>query len=1083
MPSVRLFLPLLALLVAGGQSNAAVQGYYSEPSLGPDRIVFVSESDLWSVDVAGGTASRLTAHAEPKGQPALSPDGRWLAFTGRYDGANEVYVMPSSGGSPKRLSFDSAPARVEGWTPAGEVLYATTASSGPFSRRVLRAVDPETLARRELPLMDARQAAFDDSGSIYFIRFGLAVTNDNAREYRGGAMAQLWRFHPQYDEEAERLAPDHHGNLEQPMWWEGQLYVISDADGGVANLWRLQADGSDPVRLTEHDDFDVRGASLFEGQIVYQHGADLRLFDLADNSDQVLDIRLASDRGQKMTRWLDSPLGFLDNAHFAPDGERVVLTARGRVALVGTGSIRRIEIDLPERSRARQAMLSPDGDWLYAIVDATDEHEIWRFPVKSNGEAEALTDDGHTQRENLVVSPDGRAIAHSDRDGVLWLLDLASGSNRRIDASNGAGYRDMVWSPDSRALALVRPDSSMQRPQLLVYDIAGDHLHVLTSDRYESYSPAFSPDGRWLYFLSDRHFEANPTSPWGDRNLGPVFDRRTGIYAYALQPGNRFPLAPRTELTVDDPDNGDELPAIVFDDLEQRLFEVPVDPGNYSGLAVAAGRLYFLDRAFERGSRASLKTIDFGPDRASIETFADGVEQFALSGDRKQLFYRLAGNGAMYIVDAGARPPGDLGPVQVRVGDWRLPVQPGLEWQQMFVDAWRMQRDFLFDPALRGQDWEAVRARFEPLVARIGDRRELDDLLAQMVAELGVLHSQVRGGDYRSERELANQAFLGGEFEHSAEGVRITRIHASDPELPSGRSPLARPGVDLRVGDIITAVNGRAVSSVADISLLLTHQVGQQVRLDYRRGSRSGAVVVEPISAWADISLRYQDWVLERREWVEAASQGRIGYLHLQAMGANDIANFAREFYANVDREGLIIDVRRNFGGNIDSWVIEKLLRRAWMFWYRPGEQPFWNMQQTFRGHLAVLIDELTYSDGETFAAGVRSLGLGPLVGQRTAGAGVWLSDTNRMVDRGVLRAAQWPQFSPDGRWLVEGAGVAPDIDVINPPHATWRGEDAQLKRSVEVLLEQLRESPVIVPQAEPIPPRGTDGWDLSGPG
>lgn len=1081
MPLFRLFAPLLAILVSA-QAIAAVQGYYSEPSLGADRVVFVSESDLWSVSPAGGLASRLTAHAEPKGQPALSPDGRWLAFTGRYDGAFEVYVMPASGGSPKRLSFDSGPARAVGWTPAGEVLYQTTAVSGPLSMSVLRAVNPDTLARRELPLMDARQAVFDDDGNIYFVRFGLASTNDNAREYRGGAMAQLWRFHPDHDDEAERLASDHAGNLEQPMWWDGQLYVVSDADGGVANLWRLQADGSDPLRLTDHEDFDVRGASLYDGRIVYQHGADLRLFDLSDGSDRVLDIQLASDRGQKMTRWLDNPLGFLDSAHFAPGGERVVLTARGRVALVGTGAIRRIEIELPAGSRAREAVLSPDGDWLYAIVDATDEHEIWRFPAAGDGDGEALTDDGRTQRELLVVSPDGRSIAHSDRDGLLWLLDLASGSNRRIDASNGAGYRDIVWSPDSRALALVRPDSTMQRPQLMVYDIAGDHLHVLTSDRYESYSPAFSPDGRWLYFLSDRHFEANPTSPWGDRNMGPVFDRRTGIYAYALQPGNRFPLAPRTELSTDDPDNGDELPAIVFDGLDQRLFEVPVSPGNYSSLAVAESRLYFLDRAFERGSRASLRTIDFSPDRASIETFAESVDQFALSGDRKKLFYRLAGNGAMHIVDAGARPPSDLGPSQVRVGDWRLPVQPALEWQQMFVDAWRMQRDYLFDPALRGRDWDAVRERFEPLVARIGDRRELDDLLAQMVAELGVLHSQVRGGDYRSERELASQAFLGGDFEHSEQGVRITRIHASDPELPRNRSPLARPGVDLRVGDIITAVNGRSVSAVEDLNLLLTHQAGQQVRLDYRRGNDTGAVVVEPISAWADAGLRYQDWVLARREKVETLSEGRIGYLHLQAMGANDIADFAREFYANFEREGLIIDVRRNRGGNIDSWVIEKLLRRAWMFWYRAGEQPFWNMQQTFRGHLVVLIDELTYSDGETFAAGVRSLGLGPLIGQRTAGAGVWLSDTNRMVDRGVMRAAQWPQFSPDGRWLIEGAGVAPDIEVINPPHATWRGEDAQLERGVEVLLEQLRESPLIIPEAEPIPPRGTDGWDLSGP-
>lgn len=393
----------------------------------------------------------------------------------------------------------------------------------------------------------------------------------------------------------------------------------------------------------------------------------------------------------------------------------------------------------------------------------------------------------------------------------------------------------------------------------------------------------------------------------------------------------------------------------------------------------------------------------------------------------------------------------------------------------MFVDAWRMQRDWLFDPNLRGQDWEAVRDRYAPLAERVGDRRELDDLLAQMVAELGVLHSQVRGGEYRDEPEAGSPAFLGGEFEAVDQGLRITRIYRTDPELPADRSPLARPGVGLAVGDVITAVNGRPVRSLADLAARLDHQAGQQVRVDYLRERVEGSAIVEPVSGWGDWGLRYQDWIQGRRDRIDELADGRIGYLHLNAMGSNDIATFAREFYANIDREGLIIDVRRNRGGNIDSWIIEKLLRRAWMFWQRPVGEPFWNQQQTFRGHLAVLVDPLTYSDGETFAAGVKTLGLGPVIGQRTAGAGVWLSDTNRLIDRGVMRAAQTPQFDAEGRWLIEGFGVVPDIEVENLPHASWNGEDAQLDRAVEMLLERLETEPVIQPEPQPIPPRGED--------
>lgn len=1063
------FVLLLCSCLLAAASQAAVRGYYHQPAAGPDRIVFVSESDLWTVGPQGGTAARLTTHAEAKLEPAISPDGRRLAFSGSYGGGRAVYLMPVSGGEPRRLTFESGSVSVQGWTPDGEVLYATNTVRGPGWFSVLRAVDPDTLAVRELPLMDAREATFADDGTIYFTRFGLALTNDNAREYRGGAMAQLWRFHPERDQEAERLLPDFDGNLERPMWWQGQLYVLSDANGGAANLWRLDTEGANPTQLTFHTDFEVRAPSLAAGGIVYQHGADLRRFDLATGTDQAVGILLSSDRSAGMTRWLNAPLDFLDSARLAPNAQRVSVTARGQVALAGTGSIRRIDLPLPSGARAREAVISPDGEWVYAIVDGTGEQEIWRFPADGSGAGEALTSDGSTQRGRLVVSPDGRYIAHDDRPGRLWLLDVRNNRNRLLEDSDGAGYGDLVWSPDSQVLAVSRADSALQRRQIVLIEVSSGRAHVLSSDRYESFSPDFSPDGRWLFFLSNRHFQATPGGPWGDRNLGPMFDRRARIYAYSLQAGNLFPLSPRTELSGERADPGDDPQAIDFDGLAARLFEPDLASGNYSALAVARDRLFVLDRDH---TGTTLKTIDFTPDRPALETFADGVSFFELSADRRRLLYR-AGSGPLHLVDVGARPPSDLSPHQVRLGDWRLAVRPALEWRQMFVDAWRMQRDFLFDPNLRGQDWVAIRARFEPLVQRVGDRRELDDLLGQMVAELGVLHSQVRGGEYAGESESGSPAFLGAQFEAVDGGLRIIRIYHSDPELPNAGSPLARSGVVLGVGDVITAVNGRPVRSLADLAERLDHQAGQQLRLDYRRSRESGSVVVEPISATGDWALRYQDWIQTRRERIDELSGGRIGYLHLNAMGPNDIASFAREFYANIDREGLIIDVRRNRGGNIDSWVIANLLRRAWMFWQRPHGEPFWNIQQSFRGHAAVLIDPLTYSDGETFAAGVKTLGLGPLIGQRTAGAGVWLSDTNRLVDRGVMRAAQTPQFDEQGRWLVEGFGVVPDIEVDNLPHATWRGQDAQLERAVEVLLERLDAEPIIQPPPQTIPPRG----------
>ena len=1084
-------LPLLGLLLCGPAS--AVTGYYRDPALHGAHLVFASEGDLWLSGIDGGQARRLTSHPANETQPSISADGTRLAYAADYDGATEAYVMPLAGGVPKRLSFEGGRVLVQGWTPQGEVLYATDQRVGPTWSWTLHAVHPDTLARRELPLADAREATYDDQGRLYFIRFGLAVTQDNAREYRGGARGQLWRFDPGAAE-AVRLAADHVGTLARPMWWQGRLYVTSDADG-VPNLWSFDADGGDPRQLTAHRDFEVRGAQLRDGRIVYQRGADIARYDIASGDDRVLALTLATDTASRRTRWLDRPLAFLDSARVSADGSRVALTARGRVALAGTGALRRIEPALPDGSRARNAVLSSDGRWLYAIGDATGEHEIWRFPADGSGPGEALTRDGRTQRFDLAPSPDGRWLAHSDFSGALWLLDLRSGQNRRIDQSPVRAYEGVVWAPDSRALAVVRPDTSYQREQIVLYTVADGQRHVLTSDRYNSHSPAFTADGRWLYFLSEREFRATPGAPWGDRNMGPMFDRRTRLYALALQPGNRFAFQPPTELRAVDPaidadtpereaekaEDAKEaaagaLPRIVIAGLSSRLYEVPVEAGNYRALAAGHKQLFVLDQPSQADATPVLRSLAYRAERARIETFAEHVAEFGLSADAKTLFYRTAerdGPGAMYLVPVADKLPDDLEPHQVRIGDWRLAVEPTREWAQMFDDAWRMQRDYLFDPGLRGQDWVAIGNKYRPLLPRVGERTELDDLLRQMVAELGVLHSQVRGGEYRQDPERPVPASLGGVYEAHADGVRLRHVYRSDPELPDARAPLAQPRTGLRVGDVITAINGQPVRTPADVALRLEHQAGQQVRLDYRRDGAARSTVTVPVTMERDAQLRYDDWVQSRREHVEQATDGRIGYLHLYAMGANDIAAFAREFYANVDREGLVIDVRRNRGGNIDSWVLGTLLRRAWAFWAPPGSAPYWNMQQSFRGHLVVLSDALTYSDGETFSAGVQALGLGPVIGQRTAGAGVWLSDSNRLVDRGVMRAAQNAQFDRDGRWLIEGRGVEPDIAVDNLPHAAWRGEDAQLDRGISELLRRLEDAPVPRPQPQPFPIRG----------
>ncbi|TRW48282.1 peptidase S41 [Aliidiomarina halalkaliphila] len=1052
----------VALSCASVTASEAEQGYYRAPAIFQDTVIFTAEGDLWKTHLDSNVTRRLTRHAAEELGARISPDGQFVAYVANYEGAPEIYVLPMRGGVPKRVSFENSRVRMQGWSSDGQVLYSTDNIVGPANQWVMRQVHPDTLETTTFPLIDAIEGQLDTQGEhLYFTRFGLQATGDNAKVYRGGARGEIWRYTTGTTQEATHLTAEHQGSAKRPMLWQDRVYFISDADG-TPNIWSMTSHGRDFKQHTHYNDWQVWDANLHNGRIVYQHGADIRLFDIDSERSQTLTIGLASDFTQRQERWLDDPMDYLTDVTFGGD-DQVVLTARSQVAVASTGQRRVAHIQTPEASRSRFAVISPDGEWVYAVNDHSGENEIWRFPADGSSGAEQLTTDGHVFRWNIHVSPDGRYLAHHNHLGHLYLLNLATGENTQIFAENmpSRGYPDVHWSADSSLLSFtIESRHEPQRHQVVVYHLdSGEHA-LVTSDKYESYSPAFSQDGHWLYFLSDRVFTPTPSSPWGDRNMGPMFDKRTQIFAVSLKPDACFPFAPPAEIRHCDDEKAGEQ-SIRLDGIQDRLWQVPVSADNYFNLAANEDRLYVQAREAGWGNSPTLYSIAFSNDEAKRETFANNVVRYSLSNDGKRLFYQQTGAHNLFIVNAGATAPNDIQHARVATRQWQIALSPVQEWRQMFRDAWLMHRDYLFDPNMRGVDWTAMYERYSPLVDRLTDRHELDDLFAQMMSELNVLHSQVRGGDYSQPRERTSAATLGAQLTATRDGVRIETIYRVDPELPQQAAPLAAPGVDAQEGDLITQVNGRDVSNPGEVLHALRGTANKQVLLTLNRNGTSLQTVVTPVDGNRDHRLRYETWVQNNRDRVSEASDGRYGYLHLYAMGANDISSFAREFYANFQKEGLIIDVRRNRGGNIDSWVLEKLMRRAWSFWQRRGgSDSFTNMQQAFSGQLVVLADQLTYSDGETFSAGVKALNLGPVVGKRTAGAGVWLSDRNRLADRGSARVAELGQFAVDGRWIVEGYGVAPDIEVDNLPLATFQGTDAQLERALEVLHELVKQSP-----------------------
>ncbi len=1116
--SLRYFLASLmaaSCIVAAGQAAAQGVGYYQTPALGPGSLVFASEGDLWRAAPEGGDALRLTTHPEAESTPVISPDGRWIAFEATYDGPREIYLMPITGGAPVRLTYEGGDVSVRGWLDNNRIIYRTANIPGAVPR-LLRTVDRTSLRIDDIPLADAEQATLlSDGKTLAFTRYGLSVGGDNAVRYRGGRMGQLWRYTLGSTAEAVRLAADFGAPITSPMAWAGRIYFVSDKSGSD-NIWSVNETGGDPRQHTQSTAWQMRTPYLYQGRVIYQSGADLYTYDIASGATSSVSLRLATDDDFTRRRWLEAPLTFLESATFAPAGDAVTISARGRFVTAFAGPRRRVEFQIPDGARARSAAIGADGKSLYAIIDSGVYGEIWRFPADGRGEGKALTTGSGAYIWDVSPAPKGDSLLYSDKRGKLFHLDAKTGRSTEIDSTNSssdAPFASYDWSADGRYVAYSFVDAR-DITQVALYDTQTRQRTVMTSGKYESFSPAFSADGAWLYFLSDRNFQANPGAPWGDRNMGPAFRARTKLYALQLDLKATFPFKPDDELApaadkTDDAKKNEETSskgakptadakkasdkpdatkdekqaAITLAGAQDRLWEVPVQPGDYAGVAVTKTNILLSERGATGEDGLTLKRLKITSKKVELKDFTSDVRRFALSADRTKLFVQqgASAKAKFLVVNPGEDFPKDLEDSTIRISDWRLAVDPRDEWRQMALDAWRLHRDFAYDRSLRGVNWNAVRDRFVPLAERVGHRAELNDLLAQMSAELGILHSQIRAGEIPLDRESGVPAFLGATYEAVPNGLRVVSILDGERARPDTLGPLLKPGVEVQPGDVITAIDGAKVTTIAALSDRLTQKAGQQVRVDFTRGSTQLSRIVMPASRGEQVTLLYNDWVQHNRDAVATASGGKVGYLHLRAMGASDAASFARDFYEHFDKDGMIIDVRGNRGGNIDSWIIGTLLRRVWAFWPSPnGTGPATtNMQQTFRGHLVILIDEGTYSDGETFSAGVKALNIAPLIGTQTAGAGIWLSDRNPLTDGGQARVAETPQFGLDGRWLVEGRGVSPDITIENMPHAAYLGQDSQMEAALAYLKDKIAAEPIPPLTARAYPPLGEYGADV----
>ncbi len=1055
---------------------AQQKGYYRTPAIYQNTVVFTAEGDLWKYDIATGATSRLTTNPGLETYPVISPDGKQIVFVGQYEGTSDLYLMNIDGSVPKRLTYDfDGRIKPASWTKDGKILYTSSRYNNLPDQQMIK-IDPKTLSFEQIPLAQVSDGCYDENGILFFSR--LPKQSSNNKRYVGGTIQQLWKFDGK--QEAKCLTCDFDGTSYDPMIYKDKIYFTSDRDGSM-NIWSMDKDGKSLKQLTFSREWDIKSPAIYGSKIVYQRGADLWLYDAETNQNKLLDITLSSDFDQRKPRWIKNPVESVTYISLSPKGNYTAIISRGRLFTAPIKGDRWIEINRKSGIRFKEVHFLDEKTLIY-LSDESDEFEIWKTAADGTSKPQQLTKNSKILIRAINTSPDGKYIAYVDKNETLRIIDASSGTQKFQYTDEDFGIADMSWSANSQYFTFSHGLEN-QVSQISAVEIATGKMTPLTSDRLDSYSSSWSSNDHWLYFLSDRSFKTKIHAPWGSRQPEPYYTETTNIYAMQTDTSEKFPFFEKdawaqTDTTSDqtkkDDKNSKTKPVVTDKPINWNLtktllYTVPVKANNIRNLKVGDGALYWIDdgdASDGTGKLFALK-IEYNKKMEPVEV-ASGINNFFISADKKTV---LVIKGKSMAAGKANGEKIDVDKNKIELANWNFEIDPVEDWKQMFMDAWRMMRDYFYDPNLHKVDWLAVRKLHETLLDRITDRYELDDLIAQMVSELSTLHTFVYGGDKRTSPDNIQTGFLGARLLTDAKGIKIDHIYRNDPDYPESSSPLDKPELNIGDGDIITSLNDVPVKTIQDISELLANKVNIPVKLTLlNKHMQSYTEEVKPISANDERMLRYNEWELTRRMIVDSSSDNQIGYIHLKAMVSSDMDDFVKQFYPVFNRQGLIIDVRHNGGGNVDSWILEKLMRKAWMYWKGRVGKPYWNMQYAFRGHMVVLCDQFTGSDGEAFTEGFKRLGLGKVVGMRTWGGEVWLSSDNVLVDNGIATAAEYGVYGPEGKWLIEGHGVDPDIVVDNLPNETFKGKDAQLEYAIKYLKEEIKKDPVIVPPPPPYP-------------
>jgi tricorn protease len=1076
------YLVLVFALLIYGFASAQISGSLMQhPDVSDTHVTFIYGDDVWISPKSGGMASRLSSPEGSESFPRFSPDGTMIAYTANYHGNSDIYLINTNGGIPKRLTYHGMSDRVLGWTPDGKhVLFASSRESGRQSFSQFYTISIAGGSAEKLPIPYGQFASFSPDGQKIAYTDKSRV-NRNWKRYRGGRAADIMVF--DLTTFATENITNNNANDELPMWNGDAIYYMSDNGPNKRNnLWKYDLTGRAHTQLTNFKDFDITFPESSSSDIIFEAGGKLYLYNLTSATATELNIEIISDQKGLLPEQ-KNVASFIQNSTLSPDGNRLVVQARGELFSLPATEGFVANISATSGSAERKPAWSPDGNSVACWSDASGEYQLMIYDMTGNKQPKTITNFTSGFNYSMYWSPDSKKIVYVDQSMTINYIDIHTAEVIKVDQGKRmfeGVLRDfsVTWSPDSKWIAYSRRNDNMATTAIFLYNTENKKVSQLTSGYYSDFSPAFSADGKHLFFGTNRTFQP----VYSDLDNTFIYPNTSKIAVGTLSKSEKSLLAVKND-EVEAPEKDEEKeddkksskkeketkkeiePTVIdIDGFESRVEMLDLAPGNLGDLKAVEDKLLFMrypNSGSPEGAEQSLDYYDLK--EREVKTIIPDVANFEVSADGKKVL--VTQDQKLAVIDIKADQKIEK---TVPTENMIMNVVPKEEWKQLFNDVWRFERDYFYDPNMHGVDWNKMKTQYGQLVDQSSSRSDVNIIIGDLIAELNASHTYNRGGDISRGKRM-NVGYLGADFGLENGHYRIKKIISGAPWDAEVRSPLEKPGVDVKEGDYILAVNGQPIDPTKPIFASFQGLADMAVQITVNSSPSlidSKNIIVKPMRS--ETRLRHLSWIESNRQRVDRETNGKIGYVYVRSTGRDGQNELVRQFYAQMNKEGMIIDERFNSGGQIPDRFIELLDRKPLAFWaVRDGSDWSWPPAGNF-GPKVMLINGFSGSGGDAFPDYFKKRGLGPLIGTRTWGGLIGISGAPNLIDNGIITVPTFRMYDPDGTWFKEGHGVDADIEVVEDFQKLANGTDAQLEAGIKEVMKLLNSNSSFKKPARP---------------